>query len=286
MHPAIKSVLTRHSTMQDAVQKLMREVQSQFSDRETEINNQRRNLPRIMDRSAFAIIGRHITHEAIKMIMQQWTLAKRMAIDVADGTQIKLEEGCFQDCDLPMQYRLPCKCWLYHCVVMNVPIPFSLIHPRWLLDGPPYVSSWQMAFDLDSDADANADVDSSSDSDSNILLASPKKKTSKWVQASLLLKSNCAPLSGVSSAEDISDKYQKKGEVLMEDLAVQSMNFQSTIENSHDAEKYAREWEKTMTKFNKVWQEKESSKRAIATTIPDPFSNQKNLKCKSGASRK
>ncbi len=42
--------------------------------------------------------------------------------------------------------RLPCKCWLYQCVVDSLPIPLSLVHPRWLYKGSPFVVFWKMNF--------------------------------------------------------------------------------------------------------------------------------------------
>lgn len=68
--------------------------------------------------------------------------AKRIAEEIAYSTDSIVElagESGVYDCKLPPQYGLPCKCWLYSCVIDFLPIPISLIHPRWFFDGPPCV---------------------------------------------------------------------------------------------------------------------------------------------------
>lgn len=37
---------------------------------------------------------------------------------------------CRAECLLPVQFGLPCQCFLYHCLVEQKAIPMSLIHPR------------------------------------------------------------------------------------------------------------------------------------------------------------
>jgi hypothetical protein len=52
--------------------------------------------------------------------------------------------GCLFACELPLRYSLPCRHWLYKAVVRSWAIPLTLLHPRWLLDGPPVVRNWAM----------------------------------------------------------------------------------------------------------------------------------------------
>lgn len=43
---------------------------------------------------------------------------------------------CKLGCKLLLRFGLPCKHWLYKAYWDDVLIPFSLFHPRWLLDSP------------------------------------------------------------------------------------------------------------------------------------------------------
>ena len=109
-------------------------------------NQQRIRNPRLIDRNAFTLLIGKITHHAIGLVSRELDAAKSLAERILsifpDGG------SCVYDCELPLRYGLPFKCWLYKCIIDSVPIPVSLIHPRWFFDGPPYAVSWQMTFDL------------------------------------------------------------------------------------------------------------------------------------------
>jgi hypothetical protein len=58
--------------------------------------------------------------------------------------------GYIFGCQLPARFRLPCKHWMMQFYTRNQPLPVSLFHPRWLLDGPPVIYSWKMATSVSS----------------------------------------------------------------------------------------------------------------------------------------
>jgi hypothetical protein len=48
---------------------------------------------------------------------------------------------------LPLRYGLPCHHWLFQACLKDEPIPISLFHPQWLLDGPPALAQpWRMSY--------------------------------------------------------------------------------------------------------------------------------------------
>ena len=81
----------------------------------------------------------------------------------------------------------------------------------------------------------------------------------------------------VTEDVNVDDKYQKRGRILMESSAIQSIDYQSSIVDSHEAENYAREYQKLTDKFNKKWKQKELTKQLIPSTFPDPIPSSKNL---------
>lgn len=57
-------------------------------------------------------------------------------------------DRCISECELPMRFGLPCKCWLFINVLL-IKFPFRshlFIHGRFY-KGPPFVMSWKMSFD-------------------------------------------------------------------------------------------------------------------------------------------
>jgi hypothetical protein len=101
-----------------------------------------------MDIKAFRKVGSLLTHYAIDLTMVEWRAAKDLS-DQIDGGDVKpfdFEEalGCQFECELPARFRLPCKHWMLQFYLRGEPLPLSLFHPRWLLDGPGVVRGWKM----------------------------------------------------------------------------------------------------------------------------------------------
>lgn len=74
-------------------------------------------------------------------IVEDLTILNELPPDIQGNT-------CTKECPTPIQYSLPCKCFLFHCLVEDEVILPSLIHPRWFFDGPPYITkdSWHMRY--------------------------------------------------------------------------------------------------------------------------------------------
>ena len=100
----------------------------------------------MIDSNAFTLLNGKITHHAIGLVSRELDAVKSLAELIL--SIVPNCGSCVYDCELPLRYGLPCKCWLYNCIIDSVPIPVSLIHPRWFFDGLPYVVSWQMTFDF------------------------------------------------------------------------------------------------------------------------------------------
>jgi hypothetical protein len=57
-------------------------------------------------------------------------------------------DGCQEECELALQYLLPCKCWIGYFYKQNEPIPINLFHPRWLINGPSVLTKrWNIRLD-------------------------------------------------------------------------------------------------------------------------------------------
>ena len=148
--------------------------------------------------------------------------------------------------DLPSRYGLPCRCWLYHCIIDVIPIPISLIHPRWFFDGPPFVVSWRMVFDptksfvelfrraayrktteeQDEEADEGENAQQRQESE-------PEEEIEKVVD------------------NNTGDRFRRGGVDLLHAAAHQSIDFHKSIKNVHRRGEYAREFAKFTAIFNK-----------------------------------
>ena len=233
-----------------------------------------------MDHSAFTSLKGKITHSAIAIISHELNFTKINAEKFNQQISFGVEPGhtaiiklsrdcCISKCELPIQFGLPCKCWLYQCVIDQVPIPISLIHPRWFYKGPPFVVFWKMSFDL------NITVD-------KMLVLGLRKKETLSEDADLVIEEDKNQLD--SSLQETAqesgshphfstqiphsgDWFQRDGADLLQSTAIQSLDFHKSISDAHRAEEYARDYSRVMEKLNKKWQEKEFARPSVPTTF-------------------
>ena len=68
------------------------------------------------------------------------------------------------------------------------------------------------------------------------------------------------------------DRFTRDGVDLLHSTALSSLDFHKSIQNSHRAEEYARDYSRMMEKLNKKWQEKEMARPMVPTTFSEPIS--------------
>jgi len=90
-----------------------------------------------MDKETFRIIGSRITHQALALLITELEATKLLSSSI--------EPGCMSACELPRRWGLPCKHWMYSAVSRAIPLPLSLVHPRWFLDAPAAVEKLEEA---------------------------------------------------------------------------------------------------------------------------------------------
>ena len=161
------------------------------------INRQRRNAAFLVtNKPAFKEIKQKITHEGLNLFLRKWIAIVKLAeeLEKSDIPCPDIEnDTCKLECALPIEFGLPCKCSLYHCLISSKPIASLLIHPRWFLDEPAYFpeNGWRMSV---SDFQADNQM--------------PKDFQEKKMQ---------------------SDRYQEHGMVLLEESAIASLDYAKTL---------------------------------------------------------
>jgi hypothetical protein len=113
------------------------------------------STPRTLDLRAFnAVIGQ-VAEWAINRVAEDWEACKQA---ISTGTDQQLaSEQC--ECELLMRFSLPCKHHLLHACATGIPIPKSLFHPRWWLNGPPIskaLTPWKPQYSTSVNASATS----------------------------------------------------------------------------------------------------------------------------------
>jgi hypothetical protein len=143
--------LSKSLPLYQAVAVISQRVVKIAREYDSRINTERVSLPRLIDRSFFQLVIRKLTHYCLRKAMLELVLAKQLLDKLEKEGKVfdfDVELGCQVFCELPLRFGIPCKCWMAHFFRCDKPIPLSLFHPRWLFDGPPFLSEpWKMSFD-------------------------------------------------------------------------------------------------------------------------------------------
>jgi hypothetical protein len=132
-HPVTTTLLNHQLSLAEASSRLAKEIRMLLRDLDEEESKSHGSTPRTLDLRAFnAVIGQ-VTEWAINRVAEDWEACKQA---ISTGTDQQLaSEQC--ECELLLRFSLPCKHHLLHACTTGVPIPKSLFHPRWWLNGPP-----------------------------------------------------------------------------------------------------------------------------------------------------
>lgn len=291
LHPVVKGVCNRHTPIGQSIEKITEQIEELVVSHQYEIDRQKRNLPRSIDssREAFAKISPYITHEAVEMVLREWNIAKRWYEDFLDGKKEAPEGACCKkECDLPLQYGLPCGCWLFGCILPGIPIPLSLIHPRWLFRAPEVVVGWEMSVDLsigveeyqNLTGEQNEDDSGSEDGDVDNGARSQEMApgTAPGISPRGLTPAAIAPI-------QLSDRFERRGASLLEKNCLTAYDMHKQISDAASAELYAAEFEKHMKKFNAKFRQKFIPEQPLVKVFPHG-GKEKDLKYKKGGSRR
>ena len=101
---------------------------------EVAVNREMGHHPVLMDYQAFSLLKGKITNAAINMVSKEINLAKiaaekfnQVSFGIVPGDSVIIEppgDKCITECELLLQFCLPCQSWLYQCVIDSVPISY------------------------------------------------------------------------------------------------------------------------------------------------------------------
>ena len=274
-HNDIKAQTSRHTPIELATKKIRNVIKEKYHRHEDETNKQRRTLPRLveLDRQAFVSVQHQITHDALERLIVEWNQTRLWANRLArEGGDEPGEEGCVSNCELPLRFGLPCRCWLYPCLMEGISIPASLIHPRWFIDGPAYVPRgvWSMSLSSNASIESRAAAKSSA-------TARLDSAVEPAVESSEAAESNAAARSSTLRG----DQFSRHGLDLLESSSLDAIKYAKTLP-SHERERYAA----ALKKFHGAYQEKVSEHSKLPVTFVDPIRPKETLPdFKKGASR-
>ena len=145
-HPVVREITNSELSFEESGKRLSRTVLSILKDLATDEDSSLRGYDRLaqLDFAAFKYLITTISNKALEMVEEEWHRLKTTLLADQDADL----DIC--RCELLLRYGLPCKHHLKRAYIVGMPIPRSLIYPRWWLKGPavhqPY---WQPRYQDD-----------------------------------------------------------------------------------------------------------------------------------------
>ena len=228
------------------------------------VAKQRKNLPRLIhpNRHFFTEIMNDVTHQCLELMLPELVAAKGLYIGVSNGEIPENRvwgSACVAGCPLPLQYGLPCRCWLYKCVKDEAKIPGSLIHPRWRFDAPELNFRWRMSFDR-RPRTTSLSVSIDNDDDSDV--------------------TEIAPFPTSTSG----NRYEDYGEVLYESTVLETHAYAQKIPEAHKKEAYHKYMAEGLKALDERWHGRNDDLRLTPRFGKGPVN--RNLKFKKGRSKR
>jgi hypothetical protein len=125
--------------MEEASRRLGKTIQSKLRQLAEEEAQNGSKLPRTLDRRAFTLLADTISFYAISKISPEWEATKD---GIATGS-LRPGISLCSHCELIMRFGLPCRHFLALPCQDGAPIPRSLVHPRWWINGEPIqIAEW------------------------------------------------------------------------------------------------------------------------------------------------
>jgi hypothetical protein len=96
---------------------------------------------RILTTNRWSFLIGNVSKLALKLVQEEWVKIPNFITNM-DESELGL---CH--CELLIRYGLPCKHYLLQAYQTGQPLPRSLLHPRWWLDGPAITAvNWQPSY--------------------------------------------------------------------------------------------------------------------------------------------
>ena len=168
-HATMKTDLNGQTPLNEVCMRLGRRTHQVIKEIYREEDLSRRKSSVLLNPQVFHLLDRKVTHYALELLKKEWKVTSEWPGTIfrgrpsflleetgqegeAEGPEngpplpdVHLGPVCLLACPLPLRFSLPCRCWLFHCLRNRNPIPLSLLHPRWIIDGPPFVQQWSMS---------------------------------------------------------------------------------------------------------------------------------------------
>lgn len=211
------------------------------------------------------------TNYILDKLSAEWEATKKLGDLIALGEteedllDLQAENPvCPHICELLLRWGLPCRHWLYPAFLQDIPIPASLVHPRWFLDGPSRLKApWKMRFVIDHDVSkSQSDNSGLENHDTSISLSTSSGSENHFQELANIEKLKDTRYSG--------NQYRNHGRNMMLRAAVDAVNQQKKLDGPA-AEEFARTFEKHTAKLATAARLQADNQKQLPSVLPVPL---------------
>ncbi len=137
-HDIVREITNGQLPLEASIQKLCQKVRSIIRDLATSQEDSRQSFPRLAAAPTFKYLRFSITSYALTMLHIEYS---KLSME-----RVQPQLDC--QCEILLRYGIACKHYLLRVYRDGRPIPRSLVHPRWWIDGPAITfTQWQPFYD-------------------------------------------------------------------------------------------------------------------------------------------
>ena len=127
-HSIIRQISSAQLSLEQSAQRLCSKVKSIIKDLTIDKQESMRKYPRLTQSRPFELLRYNISIYAMKLLEKEWH----------DLQQLLNADSPLGDChcEILLRYGIPYKHYLLRGYYSGEPLPRSLLHPRWWLQGP------------------------------------------------------------------------------------------------------------------------------------------------------
>lgn len=143
-HPVMRQISNGQLSLEQSANRLCTKIKSIIKDLAVDEQESMRKYPRLTQTRPFESLRYTISLYAMRMLEKEWLSLQEA---VSSGASLG---DCH--CEILLRFGIACKHYLLRCFRSGEPIPRSLLHPRWWLQGPAIRSTnWKPQYPQDAE---------------------------------------------------------------------------------------------------------------------------------------
>jgi hypothetical protein len=145
-HNTVREITNGQLSLEDAVKRLTQKSLSSLKDIDTDEASSYGAYSRLAQSSVFIDLRMKVSRRALEMVEKEWSAMSQLMVA---GQDIVVDlNGC--ECEILLRFGIACRHHLRRAFLDNIPIPKTLLHPRWWLNGPDITSTnWRPFYPVD-----------------------------------------------------------------------------------------------------------------------------------------